>query len=67
MITVKITDNSIKIEGHANYAPYGSDIVCAAVSAILQSAQLGIIHLAEQYPKNIEIVREIKTERKQYG
>lgn len=64
MITVKITDNSIKIEGHADYAPNGSDIVCAAVSAILQSAQLGIINIAEQYPKHVEIVREITIERK---
>jgi len=30
------------IEGHANYAPIGSDIVCAAVSAITQAIVLGI-------------------------
>lgn len=28
--------------GHANYAPKGFDIVCASVSAIVQTAGLGI-------------------------
>jgi len=58
MITVTITNNSLKIEGHADYAEYGNDIVCAGVSAILQSAQLGIINIAEQYPQNVKIIRE---------
>ena len=60
MITVKITDNSIVIEGHANYAEYGSDIVCAGVSVLLQSAQLGIINIAEQYPQHVRVIREDK-------
>lgn len=25
----------LSLQGHANYAPYGSDIVCAAVSALV--------------------------------
>lgn len=37
MIKVSRTDNSIKIEGHAHYAEAGRDIVCAAVSALVQS------------------------------
>ena len=33
MITVEIINNkTIKVFGHANYAEYGSDIVCASVS-----------------------------------
>lgn len=37
MIVVSRTDNSIKIKGHANYAETGRDIVCAAVSALVQT------------------------------
>jgi uncharacterized protein YsxB (DUF464 family) len=32
--------------GHADFAEYGEDIVCAAVSAILQAARLGLIEYA---------------------
>jgi uncharacterized protein YsxB (DUF464 family) len=32
--------------GHADFAEYGQDIVCAAVSAILQAARLGLEHYA---------------------
>ena len=35
MIKVKRYNNIIEISGHANYAPYGSDIVCASVSSII--------------------------------
>ncbi|ADL12112.1 ribosomal-processing cysteine protease Prp [Acetohalobium arabaticum] len=31
-----------RAEGHAEYGEYGSDIVCAAVSAILQTAVFGL-------------------------
>lgn len=55
---ITITENSILVEGHADYAEYGNDIVCAGVSAILQSAQLGIINIAEQYPQHVKIIRE---------
>lgn len=34
MITATIRDNGFRIEGHANYAPSGQDIVCAGVSAL---------------------------------
>lgn len=30
------------VEGHAEFAPHGQDIVCAGVSAIVQTAILGI-------------------------
>jgi uncharacterized protein YsxB (DUF464 family) len=32
----------ISARGHAGFADYGNDVVCAAVSAILQAARLGI-------------------------
>lgn len=37
MIEVKRGANSISIHGHAGYAPIGQDIVCAAVSALVQT------------------------------
>ena len=33
--------------GHANTAPYGSDIVCAAVSAITQTLIEGLRYIAD--------------------
>lgn len=48
MIEAVITRNSggqvvgIKVSGHSGYATSGSDIVCAAVSAIVQTAILGL-------------------------
>lgn len=35
MIKVVYNDNTIKISGHADYAEYGKDIVCASVSSII--------------------------------
>lgn len=37
MITINITDDTIKIRGHAGYAPRGQDIVCAGVTALTQT------------------------------
>ena len=34
MIKIKIKKDQIKISGHAGYADYGKDIVCASVSSI---------------------------------
>ena len=34
--------SSIFASGHADAAPHGEDLVCAAVSAILQAARLGL-------------------------
>ncbi|NPV72015.1 MAG: ribosomal-processing cysteine protease Prp [Firmicutes bacterium] len=33
---------TVRAEGHSGYAPSGSDIVCAAVSAVVQTAVLGV-------------------------
>ena len=38
MIKVKVSKNQITIKGHANYAEYGQDIVCAAVSSIVTTS-----------------------------
>lgn len=37
MIAIDITDNTVKIRGHAGYAPQGQDIVCAGVTALTQT------------------------------
>jgi len=42
--------DTLTINGHANFAPHGKDIVCAAVSAIYQTAILGLAVVAKQYP-----------------
>ncbi|SHJ00934.1 ribosomal-processing cysteine protease Prp [Lutispora thermophila] len=53
MITVNIfmseDDKVIGLEvtGHADYSEFGSDIVCSAVSALTQTALLGLINVAK--------------------
>ena len=37
LIAINITDNAIKIRGHAGYALSGQDIVCAGVTALTQT------------------------------
>ncbi|HHY41862.1 MAG TPA: ribosomal-processing cysteine protease Prp [Thermoanaerobacterales bacterium] len=37
---------SLEISGHAKYAEYGKDIVCAGVSALAETAILGLKHVA---------------------
>lgn len=37
---------SVRAEGHAGYADPGEDIVCAAVTALVVTAQLGIKQVA---------------------
>lgn len=37
MIEINRQNGCITIEGHAGYAPHGQDIVCAAVSALVQT------------------------------
>ena len=55
MIKIEIigTKNSFKsliIKGHANSAPYGEDLVCAAVSAVITGGFNSLIN-----PKDFEI------------
>ena len=41
MINATISRNGLRISGHAGAAPYGQDIVCAAVSALVQTFMIG--------------------------
>ena len=43
MITLYIDKTHFNASGHAGYADRGHDIVCAAVSALAQSAALAIV------------------------
>ena len=47
MIEVKRHSGSISIQGHAGYAPHGQDIVCAAVSTLVQNLVFSITELTE--------------------
>jgi uncharacterized protein YsxB (DUF464 family) len=42
VIKVKITPHGFTCTGHANAGPYGSDIVCAAVSSLVQATVLAL-------------------------
>ena len=42
MIKVNVEKDKITITGHANYAEYGNDIVCASVSATIMTSIEGI-------------------------
>ena len=37
MIEVSVRKDEIKTSGHANYAEYGQDIVCAGATALVQT------------------------------
>lgn len=60
MIQVKFICNhwggfrSIEISGHANFAEYGKDIVCAGVSALVETALLGLKNVACLEPKVVK-------------
>ena len=45
MITVSRYDGGVSIKGHAGYAPHGQDVVCAAVSALVQGFYLSVMEL----------------------
>lgn len=47
MIVVNIRQDGIKVSGHAGYAPTGQDIVCAAVSTLIQTLVRSIEDLTE--------------------
>lgn len=48
MIKVDIKKNNIKISGHAGFADYGKDIVCAAASSIVITSVNGILKLDDK-------------------
>lgn len=41
---------SIEMLGHAQYADYGKDIVCAGISALIQTAVLGLENVVNIKP-----------------
>ncbi len=45
MIRVYKNNDKIIIKGHANYADYGKDIVCASVSSIVITTVNGILEI----------------------
>ena len=57
MITIKIKRNNQKeivsyyVTGHAQTAPHGEDLVCAAVSVLAQTTILGLYQVLEQQPE----------------
>mgnify|MGYP000884862524 FL=1 len=42
--------NSFRVEGHSGYADHGQDIICAGISAITQTALMGLLHYLEKKP-----------------
>ncbi len=57
MITVTVNQDEqgnivgFSASGHAQYAPEGEDIICAAVSAILQTAVFGLVDYLDLDPE----------------
>lgn len=45
----------IEIQGHANYDVHGKDIVCCAVSTVVQTALLGLQAIADEYPDHVKV------------
>lgn len=47
MIEVSVRKDEVKVSGHANYAVSGSDIICAGVTALIQTLIKSIEDLTE--------------------
>ena len=45
MISIKYNKKNVIISGHAKYADYGNDIVCASVSSIVYTTINGILNI----------------------
>lgn len=45
MIEVRRNSNGFSVRGHAQYAPHGQDVVCAAVSTLVQVLVFSISEL----------------------
>ncbi|HOO22194.1 MAG TPA: ribosomal-processing cysteine protease Prp [Clostridia bacterium] len=63
MIGITVTKGSegiecVEIKGHAGYAKYGKDIVCSAVSAIAQTALMGLMEISA---KKVDFVKDDET------
>ena len=42
MITAEYNEKKLRVQGHALYAPYGKDIVCAGISAVVQGGAVAL-------------------------
>lgn len=68
MIKAQVYTNSsgdiirLEVLGHANYDVYGKDIVCAGVSALVQTAVLGIKELTDINPTLVKTEGYFKIE-----
>ena len=49
-----------KAKGHTGYAEQGSDIVCAAVSAVTQTACLGLMEYLKAQPQIVQKDGELR-------
>ena len=47
MVTVRITNNGIRMDGHAGHRINGQDIVCSAVSALTCTLIMGLQELTD--------------------
>lgn len=53
MIKIKLFSDSLgnikqyDIKGHANFAPFGEDIVCAAISVLSQTTLMGLVEVLQ--------------------
>ena len=61
MITVQIRPESLKIRGHAGYAPRGLDIVCAGITALTQT----LIHSIEALTHDLKTTKKPVNPHKQ--
>lgn len=46
MIVINVSPSTIRIRGHAGYAPHGRDVVCAGVTALTQTLLESVERLA---------------------
>ncbi len=64
MIKINYSKNLIKISGHANFADYGKDIVCASVSSICYTTINSILNFdinAINVKDNNDLIIEINS------
>ena len=53
MVTIKQSYNGLTIDGHANFAEQGKDIVCAAVSVLAQTLIASIEELTDDDVRSV--------------
>ena len=54
MIEVNVRDDGVTISGHAGYAAFGYDIVCAGATALAQTLIKSVEDLTEDEIKEID-------------